>query len=120
MDKTIYTGLSERRREAWKRTKKNGRNLPFNITTEYLYVLYEQQQGKCALSGLPLEFKSGTPSKKNPYGCSIDRIDSDVGYVEGNVRLLTHIVNNAKSTYTDSLLIEVAKKLTNHTPYEYL
>ena len=39
-------------------------------------------------------------------GLQIDRIDNNKGYVKGNIRLLCHWINNAKSTYGDELLDE--------------
>lgn len=65
-----------------KRNKK-GKNHEYNITTEFLLSLYEQQEGKCYFSGIPLIFKSCSK-----WQCSLERIDNNIGYVEGNVCLI--------------------------------
>ena len=98
-EEQIYSALATRRRDAWKRTKKNGKKMEFDIEVSYLEDLYYEQKGKCAISGVPLRFERGTNSEKNPESCSIDRIDSKKGYVVGNIQLLTHFWNNAKSTF---------------------
>ena len=69
----------------------------------YLAELWIAQNGKCSLTGQWLDHVSGTPEYKNPYRASVDRIDNTRGYVKGNVRLLTHWANNAKSTWSDSI-----------------
>jgi hypothetical protein len=53
-----------------------------------------------------LEYKSGDQYSKNPFRTSVDRIDNNRGYVQGNVRLLTHWANNAKSTWPDETFIK--------------
>ncbi len=47
----------------------------FNLTVDDLSEIYEAQDRKCALSGVPLEFHSlkGT-------NASLDRKDSNIGY----------------------------------------
>ena len=74
------------------------RNLEFTIDLEYLLNLVEDQKGKCALSGWPLEFERGGNYKgnKNPNGCTIDRIDNDKGYIPGNIQLACCLPNYLK------------------------
>lgn len=62
------------------------------ITVKDIEELYEEQDGKCALSGQELSF---TYTDNNII--SIDRIDSDKGYTKDNIQLTTFIVNQAKS-----------------------
>jgi hypothetical protein len=56
-----------------------------------------------------LEYESGDLQNKNPYRTSVDRIDNNRGYVQGNVRLLTHWANNAKSTWPDETFNKFVK-----------
>ena len=51
---------------------------------------------------------------KNPYSCSIDRINNDQGYIPGNIRLLTHWANNAKSTYNHSIFEDMIRSTYNN------
>jgi hypothetical protein len=63
--------------------------------TSFLKKLYEKQNGKCAISGMPLELQTGT-GKPNPNKCSVDRIDSNRGYNHRNVWLVCWWVNQMK------------------------
>ena len=67
--------------------------LPFNIDADYLLELWEKQDGKCALSGIPFVLSDGSGSRKQPFRPSVDRIRPTRGYVRGNVRLVATIVN---------------------------
>jgi hypothetical protein len=97
----VVIGLSENLGNSKKRAKKF--NWDCNLDLVYLAQLWINQNGKCALTGQWLDHQSGWADDKNPYRTSIDRIDNSQGYVKGNVRLLTHWANNAKSTWTDKV-----------------
>jgi hypothetical protein len=100
-------GLSENISNSRKRAAKFGwKN---NLTIPYLAKLWFKQKGRCALTGIMLEYESGDLQSKNPYRTSVDRIDNNLGYVQGNVRLLTHWANNAKSTWPDETFIKFVK-----------
>jgi hypothetical protein len=59
------------------------------IDVDYLVALYHAQNGKCALTGMFMETTRGGDwnAGKNPWGCSIDRINPAEGYYIGNVQL---------------------------------
>jgi hypothetical protein len=100
-------GLSENISNSRKRAAKFGwKN---NLTIPYLAKLWFEQKGRCALTGIMLEYESGDLQSKNPYRTSVDRIDNNLGYVQGNVRLLTHWANNAKSTWPDDVFVKFVK-----------
>lgn len=84
-----------------KRAKNHGWD--FDLDREYLVKLWNKQNGKCAVSGIEMDIKSGTLQNKNPYRASLDRINNKKGYVKGNVRFTTHWVNNAKSTWSENI-----------------
>ena len=100
-------GLSENISSSRKRAAKFGWDC--NLTIPYLAKLWFDQKGRCALTGIMLEYESGDLQSKNPYRTSVDRIDNNGGYVQGNVRLLTHWANNAKSTWSDETFIKFVK-----------
>ena len=100
-------GLSENISNSRKRAAKF--NWDHNLTIAYLAKLWFKQKGRCALTDIMLEYESGDLQNKNPYRTSVDRINNDCGYVQGNVRLLTHWANNAKSTWPDETFIKFVK-----------
>lgn len=61
------------------------------IDFDLLWNTYQEQGGKCAVSNLPLLHEMG-----DLCTMSIDRIDSDSGYVPGNVHLVCQWVNHAR------------------------
>jgi hypothetical protein len=71
-------------------------NFDFSVTPEYLGQLLEQQNHKCALTGLKLDFHSG---RKGYTGtASLDRIDSSRGYVFGSVQWVHRTINFMKGS----------------------
>ncbi len=64
---------------------------PCTVTVDDLLDVYEKQEGKCALSGIEL-----TLSGSRWANMSLDKIVPHLGYVEGNVQLLTLRVNVMK------------------------
>lgn len=77
------------------------RNIKCDLTREYLENLIKQQNYKCALSGIDIFFPRGSRTEKFGYGtASLDRIKSDLGYVEGNVQWVHKHINVLKNHFT--------------------
>lgn len=72
----------------------------YNLTVEYLVDLWQKQNQRCALTGKQMTYKF-----RNLFSVSIDRIDSDVGYIEGNVQLVCQAANYAKNNFTNEEFI---------------
>ena len=70
-------------------------NIKTTIGIEFLINLYNKQGGKCALTGIPLIYSTDNESnyRSSPFMVSIDRINSNLGYTEDNIRLVCLIVN---------------------------
>lgn len=83
----------------------------FNITTDYLVELWEIQEARCAVSGIPFELQYAVDGGPHIHGPSLDRIDANKGYEIGNVRLVTYHVNTALSNFGEEALLELAKKI---------
>lgn len=88
-----FKGYRDIRSATWNRIQKGAerRGLCFELSLEYAWNLYEKQDRRCALSGVPLVFKGGTKSSLTT--ASLDRIDIKKGYVEGNVQWVHKTVN---------------------------
>ena len=97
----MVISLSGSLQNARKRAEKFGWG--FDLTLAHLVELWIDQGGRCAESDIILDHQKGQSYNKNPRKASVDRVDNNQGYVKGNVRLLTHWNNNAKSTYDDSI-----------------
>lgn len=76
----------------------NDEGIDFN--RDYIWELYQKQNGKCALSGWPIKFAK--TKKEGVTTASLDRIDSNQGYKKGNVQLTHKIVNRTKLNMPES------------------
>lgn len=87
------------------------RNLQFNLTIEDVLTLYQKQNGRCALSGLPISF----PQDSTEYGsASLDRIDSSKHYTVDNVWWVHKDVNLMKMDLPLARFIELAKAIASN------
>lgn len=86
------------------------RDLAFDITIEELWALFVAQNRRCAISGVPLSM--GT-AKGRPTA-SVDRIDSLLGYVAGNLQWVHRDVNLMKRSMTDAELVRWCRLIVAH------
>lgn len=82
------------------------RNLEFNISLDYANKLYN---GKCALSGMLICFYDY--DNKIQQTASLDRIDNNKGYIEGNVQWLHKDINRLKNKYSENELLFFVDKI---------
>jgi hypothetical protein len=90
------------------------KKLPCSVTQEYLWELYQQQNRKCALSGFDIYFPIKN-SEKSTSTASLDRIDSSLGYEEGNVQWVHKDVNFMKNTLSQTRIIEICKAIASNS-----
>lgn len=69
--------------------------LRYNLTLDFLCQLFASQNGLCAITGAPMKMQQHILNS-----CSIDRIDSSIGYMRDNVHLVNTWVNTAKGAHT--------------------
>ena len=80
-------------------------NLPFNITEEDLELV-----DTCPVLGIPLELGK----HNNPNSPSIDKVNPELGYVKGNVHVISRRANTIKNNATEEELLAVAKYVRDH------
>lgn len=76
---------------AQRRSKQTGQVC--DISFDFILELYRSQGGKCAVSGKEFSMKHWGGRAPMPFAPSIDRIDNNVGYSRGNVRIVCQCVN---------------------------
>ena len=88
------------------------RKIQFNIEIDYLWELFQKQNGRCALSGLILSLP-----KHQLIDCtaSLDRIDSSLGYTKENVQWVHKDVNFMKQRFSQDYFLGMCKNITEHT-----
>lgn len=109
-DQGLERILTERFCAVRDRSKINGLGLDFN--RGYLKELWEQQNGLCAISKIPMT--ALVFCGRVPTNVSVDRIDSKRGYIKGNVQLVCMAVNQMKSDLTTEELLYFCKQIINN------
>ena len=96
--------------------KDKHREIPheFNLTNEYLVELWNKQNHKCALTGVDLIHKWGYLAS-----ISIDRIDSNQGYIIGNVQLICKGINMMKNDHIQQETIDFIKLINQKAIDKY-
>jgi len=84
---------------------KKRKNLPFNITAEYVKSIWPEDN-KCPALGI--EFKRGV-GKSIDSSPTLDRIDNSKGYIKGNVQIVCNLANKIMSSATPEQVIQVGK-----------
>lgn len=74
--------------------RRKNRTLEFDLTIDYVWNLFVEQNRRCAITNLPLQFGSYTIKKETT--ASLDRIDSSKGYIKGNVQWVHKTINKMK------------------------
>jgi len=91
------------------------RKIEVTITVEYLWKLWQEQQGSCALSGLILTYPQSFRKLSSGLGnASLDRIDSYKGYIEGNVQWVDKDINFMKQRLSQDRFIELCNTVSRH------
>ena len=98
--------------EIKKSAKKRG--IEYSVTNDYLWSLYENQSRKSALTNLPIRF--GRVYFPEETTASLDRIDNNRGYVEGNVRWVLKSINLMKNAHRDEDFILLCNLVATHHP----
>jgi hypothetical protein len=92
------------RRRAW-----NSKGaIPFALSVDDVFARLREIDGKCAITGLPLDFGRPLAGHAGPFSPSIDRKIPEVGYVPNNIRIVCLAVNMALSFWGDDIFAVVA------------
>lgn len=105
-----YTGYKEIPGKCWGDIQRKAavREIPFDITIEEGYEIYQKQNSKCALTGLLISF--GNTRLKTT--ASLDRISSDDKYRSGNVQWVHKDVNIMKNVFSVERFVEICRLVT--------
>lgn len=87
------------------------RGIDFSVSIEFLWELFISQNKKCSLSGLDISFSSLSNDK---CSASLDRVDSNIGYCDGNVQWVHKDVNIMKNKYKNDYFIQICKLISSN------
>lgn len=106
-----WKGIGEIGLNALSNCKRHAKNKwPFEISLEYLWKFFQQQNKLCPFTGERLIF--GSQGSKIETTASLDRINSKIGYIKGNVRWIHKDINWAKHDIPDKRFIELCTKIS--------
>jgi hypothetical protein len=118
--KNKWKGYEELSGTRWASYQKGAevRGMQFEVTIEYAWSLFLQQERTCALSGSPIYFdmELGNLCKYGHQGgtASLDRIDSKQGYIPGNIQWVHKYINKMKMDLPEQDFFSMVKQI-----YEY-
>jgi len=90
------------------------RSKDWDITVEQVIELWNQQDGKCAISGVFMTHHLDRGDKKE-FNASLDRIRSSEGYTFSNVQLVCQRVNYIKNDLDEASLYWWVKQIFHNT-----
>jgi hypothetical protein len=88
------------------RAKKN--NIPFNLTLDYVLSIVTEE---CPALGIKLAWTEQKGRQRNSP--SLDKINPELGYVEGNVMWLSNMANTMKQDASEAQLKKFAEWILN-------
>jgi hypothetical protein len=92
------------------------RGIPYSpdITREFLWNLFLQQDRKCALSGMPLHFaNTKEEDRRGGTSASLDRIDNTKGYTCDNVQWVHKTLNRMKLDFDRNRFYQICHMVNN-------
>lgn len=113
-DRFLVSAISERLTQAKDRAKKYDQPEP-DIDRDYLYQLFKDQQGRCALSGVIMKIEKGAVT------ClSLDKIKPEQGYIKGNVQWVAWAVNRAKGDMEEDVFLDMCRQILEYQKVQRL
>lgn len=90
------------------KSRANQMEVKYNLTPKYLWNLLQHQANLCALTNLPIAFIDKS--------ASLDRIESNKGYVRGNVQWVHKNANIMKNGYSLDYFVSMCHAVANTLP----
>ncbi len=91
------------------RNSASRRGYKVSITIEEAWELFQKQDGRCALSGVPIKL-----GRWSEITASLDRIDSQTGYTLDNIQWVHSTVNRLKMDLPEEELLGWCQRIVAH------
>lgn len=96
--------------QAKSKLDRRSKTLDWTVTVEYLDKVWESQDGRCAYTGLPLIFGDSITEQT----ASLDRRDSGLGYVPGNVQFVHKDINLMKWSLPEQRFLALCRAVAEY------
>jgi hypothetical protein len=109
-----YGGYQELSGKYWYSIKQGAikRKIDFDLLIEDAFNLFENQNRKCALSGIDITLLSTNQIKQT---ASLDRIQSGKGYVLSNIQWVHKDINNLKMEFSTHDFLQWCHRVVQYT-----
>jgi hypothetical protein len=113
-----WSGFGDISKSFYSRIKNSAlqRNIIFQISIEYLWELYQKQEGKCAYTGKEIKlpvFVRQLRGENNEDIASLDRINPESGYIKENLQWICKRINYMKHTMNEEYFLNWIKDIYN-------
>lgn len=109
----IYSKFRYHFRAIQSRSREKGHEI--NVTMDDLIEQWNTQKGICEFSGIELILSSYSKIIKDPiYSASLDRIDSNKGYIKGNIRWISRSINWMKNEMSDEMTWKLCELISEN------
>ncbi len=111
-----FMGVGDLSSAYFNRTKKNAlkREISFDISIQDVWDLYRSQDGRCALTGVEISLNKRYAARDHTQTASLDRIDSNVGYIKNNIQWVDKNINMLKRGVTQEEFIHLCKRVARY------
>lgn len=89
------------------------RGVYYDISLDDVKELYHEAQLRCGVLGIPFNLRHRGIARRYPFMPAIDRIDPNKGYIKGNCRVVTNVVNLAKEAWGGKLFEYIFNNYTD-------
>ena len=105
-----YKGCKDISGTYWSSLKHSAelRGIKFDVDIEHAWKLYEDQNKQCAISGIEIGFANTRKEYLSQITtASLDRIDSSLDYIDGNIQWTHKTINKMKSNQLQNDFIQL-------------
>lgn len=81
----------------------------FDVDLAHLLELYDQQAGRCAITNIVMSIKDDLRA------ISVDRIDSSIGHIKGNIQLVCRFANIGKMDHPNAEVHSIFDEIRTQT-----
>lgn len=110
-----YKGVGDLSGQKWANMKNGAarRGHEFTISIQEAWDLFLRQNKTCVLTGLPITLNPTTLAA-GANTASLDRIDSRLGYVPGNIQWVHAVINSMKQTLSNEHFVIWCQNVAYH------
>lgn len=111
-----YSSVDGRAKSLYSSAKRRSikHNLEFDLSFSKIVVTL--MLGKCERTGITFDLSPASKTWRNPYAPSLDRINSNKGYTNDNVKVVVNMYNTGKGQHTDEEFIKFCHIVAKANP----